>query len=481
MQSEEPIFRVEDHPVYRDGAWRTSGEWLEVNSPYDDRLVGRVSWDRPEAAFEAVAAAAGAMENPLPPHERSEILARTARIMAERAELLAQTICAEAGKPISLARLETARAVTTVEEASYVARHITGEVIPVDGVAAGAGHTALTFRVPVGVVAAITPFNFPLNLSAHKLAPAIAAGCAVVHKPADKTPLTALELARCFEDAGLPAGWLNLVVAEPVATSQILLDSPEVGLITFTGSASVGWGIARRAERTRVSLELGNSTPVIVTESADLERAARITAGSAFAFSGQACVSAQRVLVDRRVHDDFVGLLHEYTEATVTGDPRDPGTVAGPVITEQACDRILTAIDDALHDGASLQAGGGLTDGNVIEPTLLTGVDPDSDISCLEVFGPVLAVSATADFDESIRRANATDYGLQAALFTRSLEETQAGLRALNFGGVIVNDAPSWRVDTMPYGGTKASGNSKEGPAYAALEMTEEKLVVLAD
>jgi succinate-semialdehyde dehydrogenase/glutarate-semialdehyde dehydrogenase len=187
------------------------------------------------------------------------------------------------------------------------------------------------------------------------------------------------------------------------------------------------------------------------------------------------------VLVDRRVHDDFVGLLHEYTDATVTGDPGDPGTVAGPVITEQACDRILTAIDDALHDGASLQAGGGLTDGNVIEPTLLTGVDPDSDISCLEVFGPVLAVSATADFDESIGRANATDYGLQAALFTRSLEETQAGLRALNFGGVIVNDAPSWRVDTMPYGGTKASGNSKEGPAYAALEMTEEKLVVLAD
>jgi acyl-CoA reductase-like NAD-dependent aldehyde dehydrogenase len=401
--------------------------------------------------------------------------------MSERAELLAATISAEAGKPITLARLETARAITTMEEASVVARQLSGEVVPVDGIAAGAGHQALTVRVPVGVVAAITPFNFPLNLSVHKLAPAIAAGCGIVHKPADKTPLAAVELARCLQDAGLPAGWLNLVLAEPAETSRILLDAPEVGLITFTGSAAVGWSIARAAERTRVSLELGNSTPVLVTASADLDRAARITAASAYGFAGQACVSAQRVLVDRTVHEAFLDRMQDAVGAVVAGDPADPDTVTGPLITPEAKDRVMATIGAALDDGATLEAGGQALEGNLIAPTLISNVRPDAEISCREVFGPVLVVTATDSFDQALEIANSTDYGLQAAVFTESLPETMEAARKLNFGGVIVNDAPSWRADPMPYGGIKASGNTKEGPAYAAREMTEEKLIVLTD
>lgn len=469
-----------DHRLLRAGEWIETGEWMEVRSPYDGSLVGRVAWDGPAAVKDAIEAAHRAMsDSPLAPHERAEILDRAARIMGDRAESLAHTISAEAGKPIALARLEVDRARTTMAESSKVARELVGEMIPVDGVAAGAGHSAMTIRVPVGVVAAITPFNFPLNLSVHKLAPAIAAGCGIVHKPADKTPISAVALASCLEDAGLPAGWLNLVLAEPVSTSEALLEAPEVGLITFTGSAAVGWSIARAAERTKVSLELGNSTPVIVSASADLDRAAKVATASAFGFAGQACVSAQRVLVDREVHDDLVARMREITLDVRAGDPADPETVAGPVINADARDRIVATIDAAVSAGATLEAGGKVLDGNVIAPTLISGVPADAEISCRELFGPVLTVTATDSFDQALEIANSTEYGLQAAVFTESLPETMAAARRLDFGGVIINDAPSWRVDPMPYGGIKASGNTKEGPAWAAREMTEEKLLVV--
>lgn len=472
--------RGADRPIYRDGEWIETGEWLDVHSPYDGVLVGRVAWDEPGAAAEAIAAARRAMDDPLPPHRRSEILAKAAEVMRERFDTLAGTISAESGKPISLARLETTRAITTMEESAIVARNLAGDVVPLEGIPSGENHTAVTIRVPVGVVGAITPFNFPLNLCVHKLAPAIAAGCAVVHKPADKTPLTAIELARVFEEAGLPAGWLNLVLAEPVETSRILLEAPEVGLITFTGSAAVGWSLARAAERTKVSLELGNSTPVIVTESADLDRAAEITAASAYGFAGQACVSAQRVLVDEKVKDGFLARIREIAAETPAGDPSDPKTVVGPVITSEARDRIMATIESTLAGGAKLEAGGKVVDGNVIAPTLISDVPADAEISCKEIFGPVLVVTSTSSFDEAIEIANSTEYGLQAAVFTESLKESMEAARRLEFGGVIVNDAPSWRADPMPYGGIKASGNTKEGPAWAAREMTEERVVVIS-
>ena len=394
--NDKPAFaRGTDHAIFRAGEWLETGEWLDVKSPYDGELVGRAAWDRPQATRDAIAAAKKAMAEPIPPHRRAEILARTAEVMRERFEVLAATISAEAGKPITLARLETTRAITTMEESSIVARQLAGEVVPLEGIASGVGRTAMTIRVPVGVVAAITPFNFPLNLCVHKLAPAIAAGCGIVHKPADKTPLTAIQLARCFEDGGLPPGWLNLVLAEPVETSRILLESRDVGLITFTGSAAVGWGLARAAERTKVSLELGNSTPVIVTRSADLDRAAEIASASAFGFAGQACVSAQRVLADESVHDELLERLRRRAEETPAGDPTDPDVVVGPVISVEARDRIMTTIESTLADGATLEAGGKVIDGNVIAPTLISGVPGDAYISCREIFGPVLVVTPT--------------------------------------------------------------------------------------
>lgn len=471
-----------DHLLLRDGEWFETGEWLEVRAPYDGELAGRIAWGGNEDVKKAIAAAARAMtESPLAPYERSEILFAAARVIEKRAEELAQTISAEAGKPITLARLEVARGRATMEEAAVVARNLTGEVVPIDGTSAGAGHSAITMRVPIGVVAAITPFNFPLNLSVHKLAPAIAVGCAVVHKPADKTPLTAVALAECFEEAGLPPGWLNLVIAEPIETSATLLAAPEVGLISFTGSAAVGWSIARAAERTKVVLELGNSTPVIVTDSADLDRAAEITAQSAFMFAGQACVSAQRVIVDQSVHDAFLEKLSARVDGVVAGDPADEATLAGPVINTESRERILASIAAAVDAGAKLERGGNVVDGNVIAPTLLSGVPADAPISCDEIFGPVLLVTASPDLGESIRIANSTDHGLQASVFTSSLADSRRAARELDFGSVIVNDAPSYRADSMPYGGVKSSGNSKEGPAFAAREMTEERLIVIAD
>lgn len=471
-----------DHSLLRNGIWFDTGDWLEVKSPWDGASLGRVPWAGADAVEAAIQDAHRTMvESPLRAFERSEVLFETARIIGERSEMLARTISAEAGKPITLARLEVSRATETVKESAVVARNITGTSIPIEGISAGAGHSATTIRVPVGVIGAITPFNFPLNLCCHKLAPAIAAGCAVVHKPADKTPLSAIALAECFEAAGLPAGWLNVVLADPIRTSEILLEAPEVGLVTFTGSAAVGWSLARAAERTKVSLELGNSTPVIVSASADLDRAAEKTVSSAYGFAGQACVSAQRVLAVGGIHDEFVDRLASEVDSIIAGDPADPETLVGPVINSESRDRILSWVRSAVQEGARLERGGETVSGNVVAPTLLSDVMADAPISCREVFGPVLVVTRVDSFAEAIDIANSTDYGLQAAVFTSNLAEVQNASRNLDFGGVIINDAPSWRADPMPYGGVKASGNTKEGPGWSVREMTEERLIVIAD
>lgn len=464
------------------GEWYETGEWLDVSSPYTETLVGRVPWATVEQVDEAISSAAGAMHDaPLEASARADILLQAADLIAERAGMLAETIVAEAGKPITLARLEVERAEITMRESARVAETLRGEVVPLDGTKSGAGHSAETVRVPVGVVAAITPFNFPLNLSIHKVAPAIAAGCAVVHKPADKTPLSGVELARILQDAGLPPGYLNLVVADPAEACARFLAAPEVGLITFTGSAAIGWGIAKAAERTKVALELGNSTPVVVSRSANIDRAAQITAHSAFMFAGQACVSAQRAIVETEVLEEFTARIVELAEEAAAGNPEEAATLVGPVITPEAHDRVLGAIEAAVEQGASLLTGGKSLGQNVVAPTVLGNVSPEAPISCQEVFGPVLGIIASESFDESLRVANGTDYGLQAAVFTDSLTEATKAASVLDFGSVIINDAPSFRADPMPYGGVKASGNTKEGPAYAIREMTEERLIVRAD
>jgi acyl-CoA reductase-like NAD-dependent aldehyde dehydrogenase len=460
-----------------DGEWVETGEWVEVFSPYSGELVGRVAKGGAAEARRAVDAAAKALENPLPAHKRAEILVRVAGLIGKRHEELARTISAEAGKPIKAARIEASRAMSTYTFAAVEARKLAGEMVPMEGAQAGEGKLAFTIRRPIGVIGAISPFNFPCNLVAHKIAPALAAGCPVVLKPASQTPISALFLAELELEAGLPAGWLNIVVGAASAIGDVLVEDERVKLITFTGSGEVGWGIQERAPRKRVKLELGNSTPAIVAADADIDAAATKLAGSAFAFAGQACISVQRIYVERPAYDAFVASFVPKVEALNVGDPADDDTDVGPVIDEGSRSRILEWIAEAEGAGATLLAGG--VEDDLIRPTVLGNVSDEQKVSCEEVFGPVVVLNAIDSVSEGIERANATRFGLQAGIFTSSLDSALRAADELEFGGVTVNEAPAFRSDQMPYGGVKASGNTKEGPAWAVREMTEERLVII--
>lgn len=469
---------VQERRLLLDGEWIETGDWQEVRSPYSGGVIGRVPRAGADVAVRAVDAAARAMRQPLPAYRRAEILDRIAALIGDRREELARSICAEAGKPLKAARVEAERAVSTFTFAAVEARRLSGETVPMDASSAGVGKLAFTVRVPVGVVAAITPFNFPLNLVAHKLAPALAAGCAVVLKPASQTPCTALLLAQIEEEAGLPAGWLNVVVGPSAEIGDVLLADDRVKLLTFTGSSEVGWALRERAPRKRVTLELGNSTPVLVEADADLELAAGKIAAAAYGFAGQTCISVQRVYVRREVYEDFLARLVPKVEELVVGDPVEEETDVGPVIDDGARDRILAWIGEAVDRGARIVTGGE-AEGRVIRPAVLADAAADMSVSCREVFGPVVAVAAYDSLDEGIELANGTEYGLQAGIFTRDIGSAFRAVLALEFGGMTVNEAPTFRADQMPYGGVKASGNTKEGPAYAVREMTEERLVVV--
>jgi acyl-CoA reductase-like NAD-dependent aldehyde dehydrogenase len=342
---------------------------------------------------------------------------------------------------------------------------------------AGEGKLGFTVRKPIGIVGAISPFNFPCNLVAHKLAPALAAGCPVVLKPASQTPLSALLLAELEQEAGLPAGWLNVIVGPASQIGDVLVEDERVKLITFTGSGEVGWKLQERAPRKRVKLELGNSTPVIVAADADVETAATKLAANAFAFAGQSCISVQRIYVERASYDAFVQAFVPKVEALNVGDPADDDTDVGPVIDADARTRITAWIEEARSSGAQVLTGG--DDGTLIRPTVIAEVADDQKVSCEEVFGPVVIVNPVDSLDEAIERANSTRFGLQAGIFTASLDSALRAADRLEFGGVIINEAPTFRSDQMPYGGIKASGNTKEGPAWAVREMTEERLVVI--
>jgi acyl-CoA reductase-like NAD-dependent aldehyde dehydrogenase len=470
---------AQERKLLLDGEWIETGEWHEVRSPYSGETVARVPEAGAEHARRAVDAAAKAMESPLPAHQRAEILDRVATLLRERQDDVAQTICAEAAKPLKAARVEAERAVSTFTMAAVEARRLAGEVVPMDATPAGVGKLAYTLRVPIGVVGAITPFNFPLNLVGHKVAPALAAGCAVVLKPAGQTPLSALLLAELETEAGLPAGWLNVLVGPSAEIGDVLVEDERVRLITFTGSAEVGWRIRERAARKKVNLELGNATPVVVEADAELEQAATKLAANAFAFAGQSCISVQRIYVHRSAYEDFVGRFIPKVEALQVGDPAEEDTDVGPVIDEDARERLVSWIEEAKAGGATVLTGGEVADG-LLRPTVLADVTPEMKVSCLEVFGPLCTVSAYDSVDEAFALANGTEYGLQAGIFTGSVHTALAAANKLEFGGVTVNEAPTFRADQMPYGGVKASGNTKEGPHYAIREMTEERLVVLA-
>ena len=459
------------------GEWIETGNWLEVRSPYSGDVVGRVAKGGAEEARRAVDAAARALADPLPAHKRAEILVKVAGLIGRRHEEIARTISDEAGKPIKAARVEASRAMSTYTFAAVEARKLAGEMIPMDGAQAGEGKLGFTLRRPIGVVGAISPFNFPCNLVAHKLAPALAAGCPVVLKPASQTPLSALLLAELEEEAGLPAGWLSVVVGPASEIGDVLVEDERVKLITFTGSGDVGWKLQERAPRKRVKLELGNSTPVIVAADADLDAAATKLAANAFAFAGQSCISVQRVYVEEPAFDAFVKAFVPKVEALKVGDPADDATDVGPVIDEDARARIGSWIEEAQASGGKVLAGG--ETGELLKPTVIAHVGDDQKVSCEEVFGPVVILNRAGSVDEAIERANGTRFGLQAGIFTTSLDTALRAAEQLEFGGVTVNEAPTFRSDQMPYGGIKASGNTKEGPAWAVREMTEERLVVI--
>jgi acyl-CoA reductase-like NAD-dependent aldehyde dehydrogenase len=465
-----------ERKLYLDGEWVETGEWIEVCSPYSGEIVARVAKAGAAEARRAVDAAERAMRDPLPAHKRAEILVKVAGGLGRRADEAARQIAAEAGKPLKAARVEVARAMSTYTFAAVEARKLAGELVPMEGSQAGEGKLGFTLRVPAGVVGAISPFNFPLNLVAHKIAPALAAGCAVVLKPASQTPLSALLLAELEADAGLPPGWLNVLVGPASEIGDVLVEDERVRVITFTGSGDVGWKLRERAPRKKVNLELGNATPVIVEPDADLDDAATRLAANGFSFAGQSCISVQRIYVQRGVYDGFLERFLPKVEALKIGDPAEEDTDVGPLISEGDRERVLQWIEES---GGELLAGGDTTEEGLIRPTVIANPPPDAKVSCEEIFGPVVTVTPYDAIDEAIAHANGTRYGLQAGIFTSRVQTALRAGRELEFGGVTVNEAPTFRADQMPYGGVKASGNTREGPAWAVRELTEERLVVL--
>ncbi|MCU1455281.1 MAG: NAD-dependent aldehyde dehydrogenase [Acidimicrobiales bacterium] len=456
----------------------TTDETISVASPYDGHEIARVPSCTAAHVDRAVAAARQHLAHPLPAWRRAEILEAAALVIADHQEELARTIAEEAAKPIKTARVEASRAALTFRFAAVEARSLTGEIVPMDVAQPGEGKFAFTLRVPVGVVGAISPFNFPLNLVAHKLAPAIAAGCPVVLKPASQTPLSAIRLVELLiDECGLPPGFINVVTGGGGTVGNAIVDHPDIALITFTGSPDVGWGIKQRAPRKQVNLELGNNSPVIIEPSGAWETAADKIKVAGFSHAGQSCISTQRIYVHRSIADGFTKALVANVAQLKVGDPLDEDTDVSALISASETERVQQWIQDAVAAGAHVAAGGDMVDG-VLQPTVLTDVTPDMEVCRGEVFGPVVAIAAYDELDEALALANDTRYGLQAAIFTAELATALTAAQTLDFGGVLVNEVPTFRTDQMPYGGVRDSGNTKEGPHDAVRAMTRERLVI---
>jgi acyl-CoA reductase-like NAD-dependent aldehyde dehydrogenase len=470
---------MRDQQLFLDGAWVAGVDTFEVRDPYDQTLVGRVAVASPDQASEAVAAAKAAMLAGWPAAERADLLLRTSQLVAERAGDFAEQIRAEAGKPISAARLEVSRAVTTLRIAGEEARRLPAETVQFDEIGLGVAPFGFTTPQPFGVVAAITPFNFPLNLVLHKVAPALAAGCAVVLKPSERTPLSAGLLAETMAEAGLPAGWLNLITGRPAEIVSAWNDHPDVAVITFTGSAQVGWQLKSASPRKRHILELGSNTAMVVAADADLQRAVDAVVTGGYTFSGQACVSVQRVYVEEPVADEFTARLAAAVAQLPVGDTKDPATVIGPVISDQARDRLVSWLTEAVDGGARVATGGTLA-GNCLRPTVLADVPASARVVCEEVFGPVVSIRTVKSVTEGIEEVNSARYGLNTAIFTADLASALQFAREAEAGSVLVNITPSFRADHMPYGGVKDSGQGREGVKYAIAELLDQRLVVLA-
>jgi len=457
----------------------SAGTTIEVRSPYDDVLVGSVTVASESDVADAVSAAVDAQQHhmrPMPVHQRAAILRATAQILRRDAEQMANLLVREVGKPIRDARREASRAADLFELAANLAGTLEGHVLAMDVLRGGENRWGFSIRVPVGVVAALAPFNSPLNLTVNKVAPALAAGNAVVLKPASKTPLSAYLLAAALQEAGLPDGAFNIVVGGGQAVGEPLVRDPRVRMVTFTGSVGAGEAITRAAGVKKLALELGSSAANIVCADADVAAAARTLATSAYLSSGQACIAAQRLIVHRGVWDEFVEAFVAAAEAMNIGDPLDDATEIGPMISIEDVDRISEWIAEAVAGGARILTGGERVE-RTIRPALLADVPPTSRLACEEAFGPVATIAPFETLEEAIVTANDSPFGLQGAIFTRDMGNVLLAAADFHVGGLWVNESSRYRQDNYPFGGLKLSGIGREGVRYALEEMTELKFV----
>ncbi|CUH96838.1 hypothetical protein P22_2949 [Propionispora sp. 2/2-37] len=469
---------MKNHGLLIGGQWMTTAENIAVINKATGSELATVSVAGEAEVKAAVDAAEKALRTvKIEPYQRYSILMKASRLLMEKQKEMAEILTQEVGKPIKEALAEVARAQQTLILSAEEAKRLTGEMVPLAGAPGCGNRWAFTLRMPVGVVCAITPFNFPLNLACHKIGPALAAGNSVVYKPATVTPLSAVLLCEIFTEAGLPDGYLNLVTGSGAKLGALLTEEERIRFYSFTGSPAVGKSLLKNAGFRRVALELGSNSANIVHNDADIPATAGLCAKYAFANAGQVCISCQRVYVQRSVYQEFCDHAVAYAQKVVMGDPLDPATDIGPMISEPEAVRAENWVNEAVREGAAVLTGGKRR-GAWFEPTILTNVRPDMKIVCMEAFAPVFSIVPYDSIQEAIDLVNDSAYGLQAGVFTASLEIARECAMKIEAGGVIINDGATFRTDNMPYGGVKESGIGKEGPQYAVKEMTEEKLIV---
>ncbi|QQZ08592.1 aldehyde dehydrogenase family protein [Heyndrickxia vini] len=460
------------------GKWREPKEYEALYNPHTNEEIAQIGQAEPADAVEAVVEAHAAFQKfrGYPAHARAKILAKVATIMEERSEEFAKIIALEAAKSIRNAREEISRTVQTYRFAAEAAKSNYGEQIPMDAAEGGEKRFGFTIKTPIGVVTAITPFNFPFNLVAHKVGPAIAAGNSIVLKPAEQTPLSSLVLAEIFKEAGLPDGVLNIIPGKGDVLSEVLTTHPHVKKVTFTGSVEVGHIIQQQAGFRKLTLELGSNSPFIIDEGVDIDQVIERSVMGSFSFNGQVCISIQRIYVHQSLYQKFVEKFVSRTKQLVVGSPLEENTNITAVISKKSLDRIQSWVAEAVQEGATIECGG-KTEGNALLPTVLTNVNRDSKVFRYEIFGPVVCIFPFDTLDDAINDANDSRYGLNSGIMTPSLERAFYAAERLETGGVIVNDIPTYRIDNMPYGGWKDSGVGREGIKYAMEEMMEQKFI----
>lgn len=461
------------------GEWREATNHVELTSPYSGEIIAEIPAATEAEVDDAIESAYQAREGmaSMPAHQRASILEKLAQLLEERADEAAEIIALEASKPITTVKGEVARTIQTYKFAAEEAKRIHGETIPLDAAPGGERRIAYTTREPIGVIGAITPFNFPMNLVAHKVGPAIASGNTIVLKPASQTPLSSLFLAELLQEAGMPAGALNVVTGGGRTVGDKLVTDPRISMITFTGSPAVGIGIRNKAGLKRVTLELGSNAAVIIDQGVNIDKLVSRCVMGAFANQGQVCISLQRVYAHKDVYDLFVEKFIEATQNLKIGSPLDPQTDISALISPNDVQRSLDWIDEAKLAGAKV-ATGGHAEGNILHPTVILDADTSLKVSCQEVFAPIVLINKVESVDEAIQFVNDSRYGLQAGIYTDNVHTALDAAEKLHVGGVMINDIPTFRVDHMPYGGVKESGTGREGIKYAVEEMTEMKLII---